>query len=195
MGEKQKTFETPDCFLASFLLAKHRTIIAIRMDAKQRGGAIFVFEDPGQTIGGSAGLEREYLADGLVPARTWCRFLKRLHRCVREQAERGSTLDRQTLGVFFPLNVRKKKRPRRLKGLQLRVLLFLCAPLFGDAREARLLWASGIINRPIESFRQLFLSEGEHLIELLLRAAEQELRARTNRALQCDVSQPTPAGV
>lgn len=165
------------------------------MDAKQKGGAWFVFEDLGQRIGGPSGLEHEYFADGLVPARTACRYLKRLHRCVREQAERGSTLDRQALGVLLPPGVRRRKRPRRVSRLQLRMLHFLCAPLFGDDRDARLLWASWIVGRPICSFRQLLSFEGDQLLLLLLGEAEKEMRARTKRALHCDVSQRTPAGV
>ncbi|SPE30097.1 hypothetical protein SBA5_750002 [Candidatus Sulfotelmatomonas gaucii] len=195
MGEKQTTFETPDSFLAAFLLAKRRTIVAIRMDVKQRGGAWFVFEDLYQRIGGPSGLEREYLADGLVPARTACRYLKRLHRCIREQAERGSTLDRQALAAFFPSSARKKRRRRMTGGLKLRMLLLLCAPLFGDDRDARLLWASGIVGRPVSSFRQLLSAEGDQLLLLLLGEAEKEMGARTKRAPQCDVAQRTPAGV
>jgi hypothetical protein len=195
MEERQTTFETLDSFLASFLLAKHRTIVAIRMDGRRKFGASFVFEDPDQKIGGPAGLEHEYFADGLAPARTLGRHRACLRRCVREQVELGITFDRQGLANIFPPNHRKKRGPRKLKLLQLRVLLFLCDPLFGDDRDARLLWASGIINRSINSFRELFVFEGEHLIDLLVKAAEKGRRENTNRARQCGVSQQVAMGV
>ncbi len=178
MNPSEKTFETGDSFLAAFLLAKNRTIVAIRTDAKRKWGAIFVFDDPDQKIGSPSGLQHEYFADGLVSARTLGRHLDRLRRCVREQTECGNAFDRQALANLFPTERRekakKKKALRGLRLLELRVLLFLCTPLFGDDRAARLAWSSGIIGRPVSSFRELLAFEAEQLIDLLLKAARKE---------------------
>lgn len=171
----ETTFQTTDSLLAAFLLSKNRTIVAIRRleGVKQKERAVFVFDDPDQKVNGPSGLKREFFADGLAPARTMGWHWDNLRRCVRDHAS-GTMLGPEVLAELFPTDRRRPRKRKGLRGLRLldlRVLLFLCEPLFGDDRDARLAWASRTLSREISSFKDLLASEAARLITLLLKAA------------------------